>query len=269
MQRDKTSLVPRSPTAGAVMWVFSVLFFGLALFAQPVIAQPAAWGGVRGQVVYAGEAPAPVMLNVNLPPQCVQCALVDEELQVDPPTGGIANVVIYLRSAVKEIHPKLQKLKGTNVAMDIRCCRFEPRIAPLWIQQGFVITNTDPVNHNASCAPPGAMPFNPLIAAGRPNVEIFAKAQRLPQPIHCSIHHWMKGFVLPLDTPYFAVTGTDGTFEINDLPAGDHEFQFWQEKAGYLDAAPGSKRGRATLSILAGETLDLGQMRIEPKIFEK
>ena len=31
-----------------------------------------------------------------------------------------------------------------------------------------------------------------------------------------------------------AVSGDDGTFEIKNIPAGKHEFQFWHEAAGYL-----------------------------------
>ena len=50
-------------------------------------------------------------------------------------------------------------------------------------------------------------------------------------PVVCNIHPWMKAYILSLDHPYMAVTGEDGTFEIKNMPAGQHEFQFWHEIA--------------------------------------
>ena len=53
-------------------------------------------------------------------------------------------------------------------------------------------------------------------------------------PVDCNIHPFMKGHLLVQDHPYMAVSGEDGTFEIKNIPAGKHEFQFWHEAAGYL-----------------------------------
>jgi hypothetical protein len=45
----------------------------------------------------------------------------------------------------------------------------------------------------------------------------------------------MKGFWVVVDHPYATVTAADGTFEIKNLPAGEHEFIVWQEAAGYIE----------------------------------
>ncbi len=64
-----------------------------------------------------------------------------------------------------------------------------------------------------------------------------------------------------------AVVGNDGTFEIKNIPAGQHEFQFWHEAAGYLKMAKlkggvTDNRGRAKLTIAAGQTLDVGDIKV-------
>lgn len=46
-------------------------------------------------------------------------------------------------------------------------------------------------------------------------------------PLGCNIHDWMSAYVLVVDTPWFAVTGEDGTARIADLPPGDYEVRAW------------------------------------------
>ena len=50
--------------------------------------------------------------------------------------------------------------------------------------------------------------------------------------IRCDVHFWMAGFVHVLAHPFFAVTGDDGTFTIEDLPAGTYTLEMWHEKLG-------------------------------------
>jgi hypothetical protein len=67
---------------------------------------------------------------------------------------------------------------------------------------------------------------------------VFAKEESLPVKVGCSIHPWMGAWVLVRDNPYGAVSGSNGEFEIANLPAGKEiEFQLWQEKALFLKSA--------------------------------
>ena len=50
--------------------------------------------------------------------------------------------------------------------------------------------------------------------------------------VKCNIHSWMHAFIGVLDHPYFAVTGTDGKFEIANVPPGDYVLAAWQEELG-------------------------------------
>ena len=83
----------------------------------------------------------------------------------------------------------------------------------------------------------------------------------------------MKGWLVVRDNPYAAVTGEDGSFTIEKLPAGEVELQFWHEKAGYLDSIviggkkTSVKRGRMDVEVDADGT-DLGEMVLEPAVFK-
>ena len=66
--------------------------------------------------------------------------------------------------------------------------------------------------------------------------------------------------MISLDSPYFAVTGADGAFEIPNLPAGvELTFSVWHEKAKWLKNVAIStekttdRRGRFPLKLEAGE----------------
>jgi plastocyanin len=47
--------------------------------------------------------------------------------------------------------------------------------------------------------------------------------------VGCNIHDWMSAIILVLPTPWFARTGPDGTFTIEDVPDGQHSVVAWHE----------------------------------------
>ena len=83
----------------------------------------------------------------------------------------------------------------------------------------------------------------------------------------------MDSVILIRDNPYVAISDETGKFRIENIPAGDWQFQFWHKKAGYLktleikDYEP-NRRGVIDLKIETGKTLDLGQLTLPVKAFE-
>ncbi len=47
--------------------------------------------------------------------------------------------------------------------------------------------------------------------------------------VGCNIHDWMSAIILVLPTPWFARTGADGTFTIENVPEGRHSVVAWHE----------------------------------------
>ncbi|HEY1064771.1 MAG TPA: hypothetical protein VGE52_01620 [Pirellulales bacterium] len=231
------------------------------------------WGSLKGQFVYdAADAPKPDPLAIpgGVPAGCPNCKKTSDELLVDPDTKGVRNIVVYLMDEDGAIHPSYNALIEQPAVLDNKDCRFEPHVLALWLKQPLRITNSDACGHNAACSPKKEEPFNPLLQPKTDYVNRFAVPQTLPQPVSCAIHPWMKGYVLPRATPYVAVTNAQGEFEIADLPAGQHQFRVWHERAGYLLADPawivGRNKGVATWTIEADKTTDAGVIKVDPKL---
>jgi len=47
--------------------------------------------------------------------------------------------------------------------------------------------------------------------------------------ILCNLHPDMIGYILVVPTPYFALTGNDGTFSIKGVPPGNYTLKTWSE----------------------------------------
>jgi len=231
-------------------------------------AAPAGWGDLTGRFVYDGAAPTPAALNITKDEEfCGPHNLVDESLVVGP-DGGVANVVVFLRTRDVAVHPDLEAAAAAQIVFDNKNCRFEPHVLAVWFdRQTLIVRNSDPVGHNTNISPTADTPANPLLAADSQIEYTFHRHQNEPVAVSCNIHPWMRGYVLPRENPYFAVTAADGSFKIEKLPAGELEFVAWQEKTGELD--PGDwKRGRFTVNVGAGMTTDLGEIKLAPSLFE-
>ena len=235
------------------------------------------WGGLRGRFIWRGEIPVQQELVIERDAEvCGGHGLKDESLLIDPENRGVGNVVVWLdsRTAVP-IHPELEKPAGP-VRLDNRGCRFEPRVAVLRTGGVLRLVNSDPVAHNAAVYLKRSTPFNDVIPQGGPLDRVIRKAEQLPARVDCSIHPWMKAWLLVLDHPYAAVSGEDGSFELPRLPAGEWTFRVWQERAGLLkqwqrggSASEVLEKGQFKLTIPAGESLDMGELGLSAELFRK
>ena len=63
------------------------------------------------------------------------------------------------------------------------------------------------------------------------------------------------------DHPFFTITGTDGSFEIKGVPAGEQNLIVNWPKLGFI--TPGQGRGMP-VTVKAGEVTDVGDIKIDP-----
>lgn len=245
-----------------------VLFLSLGTIWITDSVMAAEWGSLKGRFVVDGMPPQLPALVVDKDQFCIDSKPINE-LVVVGDNGGLANAVVYVflgRRGKIDVHPDYAEQLSDPVMLNNLRCSFHPHIALVRTGQTIDIKNSDPVGHNTKIDG-RRNKFNQTIPAGE-TIEYQAQQTEVtPAPVNCSIHTWMFGHLLVQDHPYMAVSAEDGTFEIKNLPAGDHEFQFWHEAPGNLrdlklNGGTTDRRGRVELTIPAGETLDLGEIKV-------
>lgn len=231
-------------------------------------AEPERWGTLKGRIVFSEPAPKSEPFEITRDPEvCGQAGLTDESLVIHPEDRGIRHVAVWLDSRQPvPVHPSLLNVPDNPPVLDNKDCRFVPRMVPLRTGQLIRMTNSDPVAHNVAVYARRNQPFSEIVPAIQPLEKTFSKPELLPVRIDCSIHAWMRAWLVISEHPYVAVTDEHGAFEIPNLPAGEWKFHFWQERSGNIrqlirNEQPVSlEKGIWTLKVQPGELLDLGQL---------
>jgi hypothetical protein len=194
------------------------------------------WGTLRGSFKFVGTPPAPIKLNVDkdLSVCGKGSGILDNSLLVAS-DGGIANIVLYARNA-KRVNESAQPLPADNAAtpveFDQKGCMFLTHVVAIQVGRKMEVKNSDPLGHNTKIDPAKGLPFNQSVPSGTPLVYVPTAEEAFPATVACSIHPWMRAYMLPRKDKYFAVTAADGSFEIANLPAGEElEIQVWHERA--------------------------------------
>lgn len=247
-------------------FAFAVSLLACQAFSSPAQDTPG-WGTIKGRIVFKGDKlPVPddfaesVKKNADGKHCLEKGPIPDESWIVNPKNKGVANVFVWLGPADPKkrtplpIHPRLAKIDKLEVVMDQPCCRFVPHAVAMREGQILIAKNSSPVAHNFHYSGhvdvnPGE---NPLIAAKGMHVIKGLRADRITIGIKCSFHPWMKAWVRVFNHPYFALTNTDGEFDIKDAPSGDLRLHVWHEAAGWGAVGP---TGQA-VSIKPGHTAE-------------
>lgn len=174
--------------------------------------------------------------------------------------GGALNAAVV---AITDIEDDvwMDGYKGTAVVT--RFCEFLPYTGVVVNQQNFHVENRDQdpddpksmkgVLHNA----------HSYEVRGRSSRTIFnfglaQKGSTLDKKVilrkenqgsflrlQCDQHEWEQAYFLPVKNPHYWVTGADGTFAIENVPAGTHKLIAWHPFAGQVEADIDVKDGEA------------------------
>jgi hypothetical protein len=257
---------PRLFLTGAVLAVLSTALLGRTGRATD---PPQQWGTVKGQVVWGGGE-LPPRKDVKVEKDQEHCLskgpIPDESWVVNSQNKGVRWAFVWLAPEPGQpklsIHPDLKTIKQGEVVIDQPCCRFEPHALALREGQELVFKNSAPIAHNVNWTGvlknPGS---NQILPAGQSFAVKGLVADRYPLTVACNIHPWMKAWVRVFDNPYYAVTDSDGNFEIKSAPAGKCRLFVWQESVGYRGGAAG--RTGMSIEIKPETTTNLGKLDIK------
>ncbi len=227
-------------------------------------------GTIKGRLVWGDEkipAIKELMAKGKSPKDPNVCAagsaIMSRELVIDPKTKGVSYAFAFLVRPKGDSTKQVKELvaKNPKVVLDQKSCEFQPYVLPFHKDQKLVIKSSDPVGHNVRFTGFSNTGINQMVAAnGEFEVKNLERESR-PMQLHCDIHNWMTGYLMVFDHPFFATTGTDGSFEIKGVPAGDQKIVVWQELAGYVTEGKGSGM---PVSVKAGEVTDIGEIKLDP-----
>ncbi len=138
-----------------------------------------------------------------------------------------------------------------DAVMDQVGSEFTPRVlaVPRGSRVGF--PNSDRIRHQVYSFSPAKRFDLPLYSGTPPEPVVFNNAGVVT--VGCNIHDWMKGYIVVVDTPHYALSDAAGRTTL-EAPPGDYLLTAWHERLPAVDAAP---KRTITLPMAEGATLEL------------
>jgi plastocyanin len=122
---------------------------------------------------------------------------------------------------------------------------FVPHVLAVPLGSSINFRNEDEIFHNVFSLSPAAKFDTGLHRAGEDTPVKFDKPGIVE--LLCNIHSTMVGYLVVVDTPWYAVADAGGAFQIKGVPPGEYEATVWHESAN----APLKKR----VTVAEGEPL--------------
>jgi plastocyanin len=191
-------------------------------------------GKITGTIHFDGKPPARTKIDMSMDPACSMTAAENDAEQFVVANGKLANVYLYIKSGAPHTNAPIN---STPVVLDQKGCRYTPHVIAL--QQGGSVEfrNSDPTMHNIHTLPTVAGNVSVDVSQGplgKPQTRQFEQPETM-LPVRCNNHPWMNAFINVADSPFFAVSATDGTFTITGLPPGNYTVAAVHEKLGEQD----------------------------------
>jgi len=132
--------------------------------------------------------------------------------------------VVYLESAPRGA---FETSESPRVVMDQRNETFVPHVLAIMTGTTVDFPNSDAFYHNVFSLSKIARFDLGRYAAGR------SRSIRFDKPgivrVFCDIHSHMNAFILVFSHPFFALTTTDGRYDIENVPPGTYNVIAWNE----------------------------------------
>ena len=205
-------------------------------------------GSITGKISFTGKDKAPQVYKVAKDTDT--CGTADRVIDyVDVKDGTLKNVVVYLDKVKSG-----KKFDKIEAKINQKGCDFLPFMSVMTNDSIFEATNSDPVLHNIHTYEIMGRAKKTVMNVSQPKQgSVTKKKVKLKRgagmKIECDAHDFMHGFVFVAKNPYYAVVAEDGTYTINDIPAGKYKVKAWH---GTL----GEQKGKADVIAGAAATVD-------------
>jgi plastocyanin len=137
-----------------------------------------------------------------------------------------ADAVVYVQQA-----PGTFPAPAKPANIDQRSMQFSPHVLPILVGTTVQFLNSDPTPHNVFS--PDHEKFNlGTWPQGQTKDHPFTTCAKAPcsYVLLCRVHPEMEGYVVVLQNPFFAATGADGHYRIDNVPPGSYAVGVWHPK---------------------------------------
>ena len=207
---------------GAVFAAIALVSACVLVAAAPLRSGAQATGSITG-IVTMDNPPASSTLEVNADPAVCGDTVPNEEIIADT-AGHVANAVVRVAGVGWPANMPPPMLNNAG-------CRFVPHVQITPTRSQLAITSEDDTLHSTHTYDDrNRTDFN--IALPFPGMSVTRPLRRPGVVrIECDSHAWMRGWIV-VSNDLGAVSGVDGSFTIDGVPAGTHELSIWHERLG-------------------------------------
>jgi plastocyanin len=158
--------------------------------------------------------------------------------------GGDA--IVYVDKIAGKTFPAPKE----HARIDQKNLKFVPHVLPVLAGTTVDFMNSDDVLHNVFSPDKCCDKFN-LGSWPKGQIKSFTfKEPGCAATLLCNVHPEMEGYVYVLETPYFAVSAKDGSYEIKDVEPGKYTLKIWHEKLkGQEVVVEVPEKGSATIDF--------------------
>lgn len=202
-------------------------------------------GKVTGKVTFKGSVPAPRRIPITKNPEV--CGTGQREVvEVAVNGDALQNAVVYIARIDKgkawgELDKPVLNQKG---------CRFRPDVLVVRKDAELTVRNSDPVMHNIHTYELIGSVRRSIFNVGQPDKGDIKQSVKMRRSnivkIECDAHDFMHAWAFAADNPYAVETSENGTFTLDNLPAGTYEIKAWHPVLGEKSTTVTVKGGAAT-----------------------
>ena len=206
-------------------------------------------GSISGKVSFTGKDPSPLVFKISKDNDV--CGTGNREIDYVKVNGdALTDVVVYL-DKVKQGKAFDDANKDAKILQ--QACEFMPYMQIMHNEGNAAIINEDPVLHNIHSYEIIGKAKKTVMNISQPEVGTINKKIKLKRgvgmKIECDAHDFMHGFVFVAKNPYYAQVAEDGTYTIDNIPAGKYKVRAFH---GTL----GTQKGKATIAGGDTQTVD-------------